>query len=89
MKEALHTIEEMINKYIVNCRRVLEELEPPNAYIKGGLRVNELIETAKNYLKDAEFYLEEKRFEVSLAAVAYCEGLLDALRLLGIAEFEW
>jgi len=82
-------IEEMINRYIRSCKRVLKDLESPNANIKRSRKVNDLIEAAENYLKDAEFYLKEERFEVSLATISYCEGLLDALRLLGIAEFEW
>jgi hypothetical protein len=44
---------------------------------------------AKAYLEDARYYREKKKFEVSLTSIAYCEGLLDALRLLGAVKFEW
>jgi len=40
-------------------------------------------------LKDAKYYKDEKKFETSLTSIAYCEGLLDALRLLGVVKFEW
>ena len=44
---------------------------------------------AKRYLEDAKYYQEKGKLETSLTAVAYCEGLLDALRLLGAVEFSW
>jgi len=44
---------------------------------------------AKAYLQDAKYYRDGKRFDVSLASVAYCEGLLDALKMLGAVKFEW
>jgi len=40
------------------------------------------------YLEDAEHYAEERR-ATALASVSYAEGILDALRLLGLVEFEW
>lgn len=48
-----------------------------------------VVEFAKAYFEDAKYYRDRKRFEVSLASVAYCEGLLDALKLLGAVKFEW
>jgi FAD synthetase len=44
---------------------------------------------AKRYLSDAKYYQEQGKLETSLTSVAYCEGLLDALRLLGAVEFTW
>ena len=52
-------------------------------------KIKEVIDWAKDYLEDANYYREKKKFEVSLTAIAYCEGLLDALRLLGAVSFEW
>jgi len=52
-------------------------------------KIREVVETAKRYLEDAKYYREKEKLETSLAAVVYCEGLLDALRFLGIAEFSW
>jgi FAD synthetase len=51
--------------------------------------VKGIVDFAKAYLEDAKYYRDRKRFEVSLASVAYCEGLLDALKLLGAVKFEW
>jgi len=47
------------------------------------------LELAKAYLQDAKYYRDEGKLEVSLASVAYCEGLLDALKMLGMVKFEW
>jgi hypothetical protein len=47
------------------------------------------VDASKAYLEDAKYYREKKKFEVSLTSVAYCEGLLDALRMLGVVKFEW
>jgi FAD synthetase len=51
--------------------------------------VSAVLDSAKAYLDDAKYYEEKQKFEVSLTSVAYCEGLLDALRLLGAVNFEW
>jgi len=52
-------------------------------------KIKGIIENAKHYLNDAKYYQERNESETSLASVAYCEGLLDALRLLGVVEFTW
>ena len=44
---------------------------------------------AKDYLEDAKYYKTQGNLETSLTSVAYCEGLLDALRLIGAVNFEW
>ena len=44
---------------------------------------------ATDYLEDAKYYKAQGKLETSLTSIAYCEGLLDALRLVGAVEFEW
>ena len=84
------SIEELITKYINGADRVIKEIQeiPENVNLK-----NEEAETvfdwAKRYLSDAKYYQEQGQLETSLTSVAYCEGLLDALRLLGAVEFIW
>jgi FAD synthetase len=51
--------------------------------------IEKVIKHAKAYLDDAKYYRDKKRFEVGLTSIAYCEGLLDALKLLGAVSFEW
>jgi len=44
---------------------------------------------ANDYLEDAKYYKAQGKLETSLTSVAYCEGVLDALRLIGAVNFEW
>ncbi len=84
------TMEELVSKYIQNTGRVLAEIIVP----QGSIRISEgeirgIMETAQRYLEDAKYYQDKSKLETSLASVAYCEGLLDALRLLGVVKFSW
>ena len=84
------TLEELVSKYIQNSERVFTEIRTTEDSIQvDGKKAESIVETAKRYLEDAKYYQKRNRLETSLASVAYCEGLLDALRLLGIAEFSW
>jgi hypothetical protein len=84
------SLEALISKYIASAEQVFNEIQisktPLHLDVKS---VREVVDFAKAYLEDAKYYRSRKRFEVSLASVAYCEGLLDALRLLGLVKFEW
>ena len=51
--------------------------------------VASVLSYATDYLEDAKYYKAQGNLETSLTSVAYCEGLLDALRLLGAVNFEW
>ena len=46
-----------------------------------------VLEMARGYVKDALHYAEKRKPVTSLACVAYAEGLLDALKFLGLVEF--
>lgn len=84
------TLEELVSKYIQNSERVFTEIRVTQDAIQvDGEKAQSVAKTAKRYLEDAKYYQKRNRLETSLASVAYCEGLLDALRLLGIAEFSW
>ena len=84
------TVEELASEYIRKTERLFEELKTVQgqAHSHAG-SVREVIEEARRYLQDAKYYLEKGRFETSLASIAYCEGLLDALRMLGFVTFSW
>jgi FAD synthetase len=84
------SLETLTSKYIVSTEKVLKEMQRT----KGSLNVaeeciNNILSYAADYLEDAKYYKAQKRFETSLTSIAYCEGLLDALRLLGAVKFEW
>ena len=84
------SLEALVTKYIVSTEKVLKEMQQS----KGTINVTEenvvkILDYVANYLEDAKYYKAQKRFETSLTSVAYCEGLLDALRLFGAVKFEW
>ena len=84
------TIEELAAKYIDSAEKVLKEMQrTPNTITITEDQINNIINYAKNYLEDAKYYKAQKKFETSLVSIAYCEGLLDALRLIGAVKFEW
>lgn len=83
-------IEELITKYIGGAERVIQEIGqlPEDVHLKEE-EAKTVLDWAKRYLLDAKYYQKEGEQETSLTSVAYCEGLLDALRLLGAVEFSW
>ncbi len=46
-----------------------------------------VLELARDYARDAEHYLGNRKPVTALACIAYAEGLLDALKFLQLAEF--
>ena len=84
------SIEELVTKYIRGADRVIKEIgQLPEETQLNGEEAKTVLDWAKRYLEDAKYYQKEGKLETSLTSVAYCEGLLDALRLLGAVEFSW
>ena len=84
------SLEALVTKYIISAERVLKDIQQT----KGTINVTEenvvkILDYVTNYLEDAKYYKAQERLETSLTSIAYCEGLLDALRLLGVVKFEW
>jgi len=77
------TLEDLVSKYIRSCKHALAEVGDFDG------KVAQVIDAARRYLEDAEFYRSKGRLDVSLASVAYSEGLLDALKLLDTVKFSW
>jgi len=83
-------LEKLVLKYIASAEHVLSEVRIVKSCVNVDADgVKKVLDFAKTYLEDAKYYKERNRFEVSLTSVAYCEGLLDALKLLGAVKFEW
>lgn len=80
----------LIQKYTTSAETVLETMtiqtKPLTIHPQ---TITKTIEHAKAYLEDSKYYLNHHKLSVSLTSIAYCEGLLDALKLLGAAQFEW
>ncbi len=84
------TLEQLTKKYIANCEKVVSEVKlAQDIVVLDEDKIKSIVESAKQYLCDAKYYQSQNQLETSLASVAYCEGLLDALRLLGMVEFTW
>jgi hypothetical protein len=84
------SLEALTGKYIASAEKVMKELKQT----KGAVTVTEeyvdsILSYVTNYLEDAKYYKAQKNLETSLTSIAYCEGLLDALKLLGAVKFEW
>lgn len=84
------TIEKLVTKYIQLSSHALESLEIVNEpQSLNPYSIRNILKYAGDYLSDAIYYKDRKKYDVSLTSVAYCEGMLDALRLLGVVKFEW
>jgi len=86
------SLEQLVSKYIASAEHALAELQlavGDDCLHVSKESILEVVGLAKAYLQDAKYYRDGKRLDVSLASVAYCEGLLDALKMLGAVKFEW
>ncbi len=84
------SLEELSAKYISSAEKVFDELEQKQSTISlSAESVATVLRWACDYLEDAKYYKAQGKLESSLTSVAYCEGLLDALRLIGAVKFEW
>ncbi len=84
------SLETLVTKYIGSAEKVLAEMQRTQSTLAvNEQQVTNIIDYAKDYLEDAKYYKAQKKLEVSLTSIAYCEGLLDALKLIGAVKFEW
>ena len=84
-------LEALTEKYIASAETILATLQPAHNQPQTVTpqKIINLIDHAKNYLQDAKYYKNQKNLEVSLTSIAYCEGILDALKLIGAVNFKW
>jgi diphthine synthase len=82
-------VERLIDKYSRSCRKVLDTIMLEDFPMEiNEKKVKELLDHTERYLSDAQYYWGENN-PVALTSVAYAEGILDALKLLGLADFQW
>ncbi len=82
----LNDVKSRAYKYIWNMKKALETLRITSSQHKD---VDGVLKLAMMYLKDAEYYFGLGDYITSIADSSYAEGLLDALRLLGLASLQW
>lgn len=81
--------EERARKYVISIEKVLNRMEFTEVLsLTDEKSVRHVIDTVHSYVDDAKHYLQD-RPSTALAAISYAEGLLDALRLLGLVRFAW
>jgi FAD synthetase len=84
------SLDELVSKYIISAEHVFDNMDVAKSPVNVDVdSVKKVLESAKAYLEDAKYYRTKNELDVSLTSIAYCEGLLDALRLLGAVKFEW
>ena len=84
------SLEALAAKYIGSAEKVFSELKRlPTPLTVDEATVTEVLRWATDYLADAKYYKAQGKLETSLTSIAYCEGLLDGLRLMGAVTFEW
>jgi FAD synthetase len=86
MSTADESIAMRVLKYIMNVEQVLNSIRLDNIRAP---EVKEVVNLSKAYLNDSKYYFSNKDYITSLSCIAYAEGLLDALRILGIINFHW
>lgn len=81
-------LERKVSRYLASVAKAFQRarVQPPKGMEEG---VDEVIDAARRYFSDSIHFKNKRDLVTSLATVAYCEGLLDALRMLGFVEFEW
>ena len=47
-----------------------------------------VVDYAKRYVADSKYYLETGKPTTALASVAYAEGLLDSLSIMGVVDLK-
>ena len=47
-----------------------------------------VVDYAKRYVADSRYFLETGKPTTALASVAYAEGLLDSLSIMGVADLK-
>ncbi|TMI54082.1 DUF357 domain-containing protein, partial [Candidatus Bathyarchaeota archaeon] len=75
-------------KYLKATFQSLDSLKVKKDGVRNRLsQTNHVLEIARDYARDAEHYLGNRKPVTALACIAYAEGLLDALKFLQLVEF--
>jgi len=77
--------EERLSRYFSYVEKTLKEISV-KACGELRVKVEEVIDYAKRYYEDAKHYMKLGDYSTSYVCIAYCEGLLDSLKLLGLVD---
>ncbi|MCS7140453.1 MAG: DUF357 domain-containing protein [Candidatus Nezhaarchaeota archaeon] len=77
--------EERLSKYFNYVERLMKSMSVKSPeFLKD--KVEMIVDNAKRYYEDAKYYMKLRDYATSYICIAYCEGLLDALKLLNLVE---
>ena len=80
----------LVERYVYSVELALKDLKLRKLdSILVDQKMELVIDAVKRYLSDAKYYLKIKKEAIALTSVSYAEGLLDALRIMELVEFEW
>jgi len=82
-------MKKLIKKYIDKTNQAFSQIEMKNLPLLKKTDILNVIDHAKRYAEDADFYFRTNKLETALASICYSEGILDALKLLQFVNFEW
>ena len=82
-------IEARTKKYILSTGKALSNMKMLDKSLVSEIDVRMVLNSAKNYCRDAQHYMEEEDFTTALASITYCEGLMDALKFMGFVDLSW
>lgn len=80
-------IEKRVEKYLASTERVLREIKFLDRNSVSDTGVQRVVNFARDYFNDSKHYMENRDYVTALSSITYSEGLLDALKLLELAEF--
>jgi len=76
-----------IRTYLGMVTKALEQLSVNS--LRPRSETLEVLNLAKLYRDDAEYYLNVGDLPTALACISYAEGLLDALKIMGLVNITW
>jgi len=79
----------LVPRYVEKTRAALKKVRGMLAAKETKLNTADLLENVDCYSSDALRFLNEGKTELAILSIGYAEGLLDALRLLGLVEVPW
>ena len=82
-------LEEKYRRYSENLNMAFSTLKFKDGGMPPPSKVREVVSLAKCYHEDAGHFHGKQMTVTALLSLAYGEGLLDALKMLGLIDFKW
>jgi FAD synthetase len=83
-------VRSLVGRYVSSIELALKDLkirDSNSTLVEHNIEL--VIDAVKRYLSDAKYYLEINKEAIALTSISYAEGLLDALRIMELVDFEW